>query len=82
MSNPKCLDCPHLHDNHNMDDDGDRRCRMTILTGWSQEQNTFLHSRPCDCPGYSGPDPEIDACACEFVASSPNCVHCGKVRVQ
>jgi hypothetical protein len=76
------MECPHQHHQHNMGDDGDRRCRVKILTGWSEGQNRFLSSRPCECPGYRGLDPEVDTCCHEWVSASPNCVHCGKMRVR
>ena len=79
-SSPKCLACPHLAKQHNLEDGSDRKCRVKILTGWSTEAQQYLSSKPCGCPGYEGLDPN-DCCACEYVPTSPNCVRCGKVKV-
>jgi hypothetical protein len=77
-SGPQCICCPHLAKQHNLDGDG--RCRVVILCGWDHETNAYASSRPCDCPGYLGEEP--GGCgACEYVSSSPNCVHCGRVKV-
>jgi hypothetical protein len=72
--------CPHLAKQHNLD--GDRRCRVKILSGWSDEKNQYTASRPCECAGYRGLDPEVDTCAHEFLPQSESprtCVQCGKV---
>jgi hypothetical protein len=78
VDSPKCPECPHFARQHNLD--GDRRCRVRILTGWSDDKQQYLSSRPCNCPGCP-PDIELTDCACEFVPTSPQCVHCGKVKV-
>lgn len=75
---PHCVACPHLARQHDLD--GDRHCRVRILTDWDEVTQRFCGSRVCECPGYVGIDPS-DACDCEYVSTSPNCVHCGKVRV-
>ncbi|HVQ84639.1 MAG TPA: hypothetical protein VMS84_07795 [Mycobacterium sp.] len=75
---PKCTECPHLAKQHNLDGDG--KCRVRILSGWNFETGQYTSWRPCGCPGYHGEDPD-NMCACEYVSASPNCVHCGKVKV-
>jgi hypothetical protein len=79
MDSPKCLACPHLAKQHNLDKGGDRCCRVKILSGWSDEKNTYTASKRCGCPGYAGLDPDADSCAHEFLKEG-GCVHCGCPR--
>jgi hypothetical protein len=76
VNSPKCPECPHQAHQHNLHGNG--KCRVRILTGWDHQTNTYTSWRPCPCPGFHG---EATCCACEYVPTSPNCVHCGKVKV-
>ena len=75
---PTCVACPHLARQHDLAGDG--HCRVRILCDWDEELQVFTGVKECGCPRYRGADPQ-DACDCEYVPSSPYCVHCGKVRV-
>jgi hypothetical protein len=80
VDSPKCPACPHFARQHNLD--GDRKCRVHSLSGWSDEKQQYLRSTPCGCPGFpAGLETAADHCACEFVPASNHCVHCGKVKV-
>jgi hypothetical protein len=77
---PQCQSCGHSAKQHNLD--GDRACRVKILSGWSDERCQYTASKPCLCTGYAGLDPEVDTCAHEFLPQSEHprtCVQCGKV---
>ena len=79
VDNPKCLACGHVARQHNLH--GDRLCRVRVASGWSEQAHTFTTSRACVCHGYWGPTPAAEVCACEYVPTSNECVHCGKARV-
>jgi hypothetical protein len=74
-----CLNCGHNANQHNLRTD--RHCRVRILTDWDRSEEKYAGFRACGCENYRGVDP-AHACPCEYVPTSPGCVHCGKTRVR
>jgi hypothetical protein len=77
----KCLNCGHEANQHNLHTD--RACRVRILTGWCELEETYTGWRGCGCVHYRGliATPVPAQCPHEFLEHG-GCVICGAARVQ
>ncbi len=69
--NPNCGHEGNMHT--------DTGCRIRVLTGWKEAEQTFTGEHPCPCKGYAEPYNAAahSDCPHETCKDNPRCVICG-----